>query len=42
MTNLSKDTLINLNGLLNLNKNKYSEEQKNRIKALKEKYKDCV
>lgn len=42
MTNLSKDTLINLNGLLNLNKKKYSEEQKNRIKALKEKYKDCV
>lgn len=36
--NLFKDVLINLNGLIQLSRPKYSEEQLARIKAVKEKW----
>ena len=36
--NIFKDMIINSNGLINLGRDYYSNEQKQRIKQLKEKY----
>ena len=40
--NIFKDTLINLNALMNLSKQYYTDENKIKIKALQEKYKNVV
>lgn len=40
--NIFKDTVINLNALIGLCRDKYSQEQRQRIEIIKEKYKDLV
>jgi DNA-directed RNA polymerase beta' subunit len=40
--NIFKDTVINLNALINLSKEYYTEENKSRINALQEKYKNVI
>ena len=40
--NISKDTVINLNALMNVSKQYYTKSNLDKIKALKEKYRDVV
>lgn len=40
--NIFKDILINLNSLIGLSRDNYSTEQMNKIKVLKEKYKNVI
>lgn len=40
--NIFKDTVINLNAFMNLSKEYYTEENKEKIKMLQDKYKDTI